>query len=281
MTLLDPELVLDLYDELDAIERAYLVDHPPAISQYRVPRRAPVSGSMVVHTAESIADLDATDTGAEAVAAFIARRTTFGSYHILVDSDSTVLVCAYDWEAYGEGSGGNRWTIHLSCAAQAAKWATYPDDWVEDIILRLAVAAVHAAIWVYETTGTTVPAERITPSEYRARQPGFISHAELDPGRRSDPGAKFPWEKFLGYYAAVYLIVTGRKETVMPDPATTYTMAMQALHELYRSYREGPTSEREIDAWGRDLAEKIFTKGESPTATLQYIRHVLANEHAG
>lgn len=57
------------------------------------------------------------------------------------------------------------------------------------------------AAWVKAETGVSVPARRITRAEYLARRPGFISHAELDPGRRSDPGDEFPWDQFLRLFA--------------------------------------------------------------------------------
>lgn len=52
-----------------------------------------------------------------------------------------------------------------------------------------------------KATGTVIPARRITEKQARGKVPGFISHGELDPGRRSDPGAHYPWVAFLARYA--------------------------------------------------------------------------------
>lgn len=180
---------------------AYLDDNPPAVSQFRRTRRAAVTGAIVVHTAENSTDTTLPDGGAEAVARFISRRSTPGSYHSVVDSDSVVDVGRYEWEMFHEGTGGNRWSLGLSFACQAAQWTRLPDRWVDSAIRNGALEAAMMAAWVKQTVGVTVPARRITPAQYRAGQPGFISHAELDPGRRSDPGASFPWNTFLERFA--------------------------------------------------------------------------------
>ncbi len=181
----------------------YLEENPPAISQFRTQRRAEPTGAIVVHTAENATDVVLPDTGAESVARYISTRTTFGSYHSVVDADSIVNVGRYAWEMFHEGSGGNRWSLGLSFACQAAQWLTLPADWIEGAIRNGATEAAQMAAWIVATTGVSVPARRITPAEYRAGQPGFITHAELDPGRRSDPGHHFPWDRFLALFASL------------------------------------------------------------------------------
>ncbi|MEM8922396.1 MAG: hypothetical protein AAGD35_02765 [Actinomycetota bacterium] len=180
---------------------AYLDDNPPAVTQFRSVRRAAVTGAIVVHTAENITDTTLPDSGAEAVARFISRRREPGSYHSVVDSDSVVDVGRYEWEMFHEGTGGNRWSLGLSFACQASQWTRLSDRWVTNAIRNGALEAAMMADWVKRTVGVTVPARRITPAQYRAGQPGFISHAELDPGRRSDPGVSFPWNDFLTQFA--------------------------------------------------------------------------------
>ena len=180
---------------------AYLDDHPPERSQFRDPRREPVSGVVVVHTAENTPDVVATDGGAEAVARFIQSRDTPGSYHDLVDSDSCIALVRWDCEAYHDATGSNRHSYGVSVATTAAWWPLAPKEWRDGAVEQAAAAAARYARWVRTTRGITIPARRINRAQSEARMPGFISHAERDPARRSDPGAEFPWDQFLNAYA--------------------------------------------------------------------------------
>lgn len=178
---------------------AYLDDHPPRIRQFRDRGTTP-SGVIVVHTAESTPDTVDEDGGAEAVARFIASRDTYGSYHDLADSDSVVHLVSYSMQAYGDGTGSNPHAYHLSAATQAARWPTMPQEWRDGTVQNMAKAAARYARWLEQTHGIKVPARRISRDQSDARVPGFISHGERDPGRRSDPGEAFPWRAFLFAY---------------------------------------------------------------------------------
>jgi len=179
----------------------YLIDHPPAIRQFRCPRRATPSGVVVVHTAESTPDQVAPDIGAENVAAFIARRTTYGSYHHIVDSDSRIQLVPFDCEAFHDATGSNPHSYGVSAATQAAKWSSMSATWRIATVRNMARAAADYAVWVKTKHGVVIPAKRVTRAQSEARQPGFISHAERDPARRTDPGADFPWAQFLADFA--------------------------------------------------------------------------------
>lgn len=175
----------------------YLLEHEPARDQYRIGRREQPSGVCVVHTAENAPDFVAFDGGAEAVARWIVTRDTPGSYHDLVDSDSAIQLVPYDYEAYGDGTGSNRHAWHGSVATRADVWPLAPKVWRDGAIRRLAGRAAVYAAWVRTRRGIIVPARRITREESELRKPGFISHAERDPARRSDPGKHFPWDQFF------------------------------------------------------------------------------------
>ncbi|GAA1909479.1 hypothetical protein GCM10009737_08440 [Nocardioides lentus] len=179
----------------------YLQDHPPRQTQFRA-RRARVRGVIVVHSAESAPDLAGGDGGAEAVAEFIRGRSDYGSYHDLCDSDSAVDLVPYELAAFGDGTGSNEWALHLSAATQAHRWPDLPEQWVDGCLRQMAKRAARMARWIEATAGITVPARRITRAQSEAGVPGFISHGDRDPGRRSDPGPAFPWDRFLAYYAA-------------------------------------------------------------------------------
>lgn len=179
---------------------AYLDDHPPARTQFRQ-RYATPTGLIVVHTAESALDAIGEDTGAEGVADFIRRRADPGSYHRLVDSDSIVPLVRFEMAAYGDGTGSNEFAIHLSFACRAADWPGMDPARREAFLVNGARAAREAAAWLREHHGVTVPARRVTRPQSDQRAAGFISHGERDPGRRTDPGPAFPWDRFLTLYA--------------------------------------------------------------------------------
>lgn len=183
----------------------YLEVHPPKGHQYNPSRGRSPSGAIVIHDAECNPDFTDADTAAESVASFISKRPDPGSYHSLVDSDSTVRVGRYDWEMFHEGTGGNKWSLGLSFACRTSSW-TAPETgpgsrWQLGILAQGAGEAASMARWVKTTTGIDVPAKRISPQDYRSGQPGFISHGELDPKRRTDPGKDFPWGDFIALYA--------------------------------------------------------------------------------
>ena len=198
----------------------YLEENPPARrkGQFRLGRRDPLKPVVVVHTAQSGTDTRGADTKAEAVAGFIQRRQDAGSYHILGDRDSIIRLVRIANEAYGDGTGSNRWAIHISLAMDAGDWDKLALDsvpWVE-YVESAATMALLAAMACHDR-GLRIPAARLlTKAESdRADACGFISHGRRDPARRSDPGAGFPWGRFFARYAAL-CVAEG-----LPDPSTT------------------------------------------------------------
>jgi hypothetical protein len=179
---------------------AYLIDHPPRQRQFKA-RGTTISGVTILHTAESLPDFHGPDTGAEGVARFIQQRSDFGSYHKLCDSDSRILLVPLSMQAYGEGTGTNPHAMHISAATQAHKWESLPDQWVEDTIVQMAHAAHECSDELERVHKVRIPARRIEASQARNRVEGFVTHAQMDPSRRSDPGKDFRWALFMDTYA--------------------------------------------------------------------------------
>lgn len=210
---------------------AWLDDNPPVRSQFRRPRRESPSGVVVVHTAENAPDTAGSDSGAENVANFIRNRTDPGSYHDLADSDSCINLVGYDAEAFHDATGSNPHSYGVSGATQAAKWASMPQAWRDGCVRQMAAAASRYARWLRSRTGIVIPARRITRAQSEARVPGFISHAERDPARRTDPGANFPWAQFLDLFAQF----TDQKEDFDMDADEAKALFREVLREEIKS----------------------------------------------
>lgn len=185
---------------------AYLVDHPPARSQYRKGRRATPTGTIVLHTAENAPDLAGADAGAENIARFISQRTDApGSYHLIGDRDSQILLVPFEWEAFHDGTRSNPWSIGISLAITAEWFRNAPNDQKLWYMARLATMARKASDWLEANHGITVPARRLTKASQR--EAGFCTHMDREtwegtPGRRSDPwgNSDAMWHLFLTLY---------------------------------------------------------------------------------
>jgi hypothetical protein len=252
---------------------AYLDDHPPVRRQFYCPRRNGIqaSGTVVVHTAENTPDFVAFDGGAEAVAHWIQIRETPGSYHDLADSDSWIPMVRYECEAFHDATGTNRWSYGISGATRADVWPLAPKAWRDGCVRNMAAAAARFAHWLHARRGIVIPARRITVTQARNRIPGFISHAELDPTRRTDPGAKFPWDQFLAHYTDLTADLRDEDEDDMPytpeqlnaimrdavadEIETPGSRTRKALIELFRGSiaSEAGDLNQALDLWAKGV----------------------------
>ena len=164
---------------------AWLNDNPPARSQFRSPRRDDIR-CVVVHTSEQPPDLDGEDTGTLGLAGFIKRRSSAGSYHQIVDSDSTLQLVEDEDEAYGARYGWNRWSLHISHCTKAALWNDMPLSYVQSLMQN---SAAIVADWCEKYK---IPVSLITKADGESGKKGIISHARVDPTRRTDPGWSIP-----------------------------------------------------------------------------------------
>lgn len=244
---------------------AWLDTHRPVRRQFTRPRRHPPSGVIVVHTAENVADDDRTDLGAEQVARFIQHRSTPGSYHWLVDSDSRIQLVDLGAEAYGERTGGNRWAVHLSFACRADQWSLLSDEWRQQAFTQAAMAVVDIIEWLKARQLPTPPLERIGVADYRARRPGFIGHGDIDPDRRTDPGVGFDWPGFFGQI--------GRQ--LDPPPMTDQDIPTRIVAAYLRGGR--PPEQLELHDWLIDCTKKRL-RGRNLESTFKYIEWAVRSE---
>ena len=170
-----------------------LFNKPQRLAQVNRQRRhkSTPSGVCVIHTAEG--------SGANNVANYILTRTSYGSYHRIIDASTTVKLAPWSAETF-HCRYTNPHSVGISAATFAANWNSLykqPGDPGHRIIDRMAIEAADFIKHMKSTHKITVPVKRITRSDALNKKPGFLAHGDTDPGRRTDPGAQFDWTYFF------------------------------------------------------------------------------------
>ena len=198
----------------------WLVDRPPAQRQFKDRGKTP-KPVIVLHTAESGTHFgDSQDPKAQAVAGFIERRTSYGSYHIIVDKDSIIPLVPYGKKAYGDATGSNSWAFHVSVAMNADDWPKLSTAERDAYLETLVEACNMINRWLESKNLPKVASVRLNKKgSNSAKASGFISHGDRDPGRRHDPGDAFPWDLFLQRYSG-----TAGAEMPTTTPSKTETL---------------------------------------------------------
>lgn len=247
----------------------YLLDNPnPNTQQWAYPRRGnrgKLSGTCIIHTSESAIDHVGPDAGAEGCAGFIARRTDYGSYHTLVDSDSIIEMLPYEYEAW-QDSETNNWAVGLSCAVRAGEWNTIAVPRRDAIYWNLATAAADFVTYM-RTKGIEVPRVRINGAQARNGIPGFCAHGDSGISR-SDPGVQFEWDRFFKY-------VDAKLEGTEEEMAFTLEEIAQAVWSFKNTNAE---PERDTYQILRDKAENKLTNQYGAVLTLgEQVGHIDKN----
>lgn len=165
------------------------------------PNRQQVITGIVVHTAES-------KTG-PGVAAYLSKVRRAASAHVVVDAAGPVDLLPDSMVAF-HAKGGNSRGLGLEIAYKASNWGKDPE--YEERLYR------NAAAWcALKALQYGIPIQRVSPAQWREGVAGFISHAELDPARRTDPGDRFDWDHFFEF---INRYISGGIET----PTSTDTM---------------------------------------------------------
>lgn len=180
----------------------YLLENPNPYGQhFYTARRRPLL-AIVVHITAGLEDLDTVDDhSAEATARYAATTDRAVSWHSGSDADSALDLLPASYTAW-HCRGYNAATYGHEISKRTTDWRALPHEWRTRTITR---AAQHLAP-VARAHG--IPARQATRAELDAAVAaggppvGFVSHAVLDPDRRTDPGLvagvdTFPWGDFF------------------------------------------------------------------------------------
>jgi hypothetical protein len=216
----------------------YLQDNPnPNTPQYGWPRARldqpgqHLSGVIGVHTSEAPTDFEGPDFNAENNAAFVGRRTDYGSYHTTADADSIVPLVHPAWAAWADTTN-NAHALSVSGCLEAARWLEMTPERRRQVVVNMGHAAAQMVLVAVADgyLGAPTPAVRISPEEaISGSRPGFYGHGETNPGTRYDPGAHFDWELFLSSYAQAIEGIEddmGHVDSISPEAAEAIADAL-------------------------------------------------------
>ena len=192
----------------------YLFDHPQAVQQYHPTRNSRWSGGVLIHTAENVMDSVGPDTGAENVASYITRRTDYGSYHILADSDSVIEMLPPTATAFHcAASGYNSTTVGVSYACRTvdlnpeSAWFRSATDLITKVLVR----------W-WRENGFDPRAAKFIPAADTKVRLGLSTHGEAQPVDRSDAWTRRPDRNRLeAVFADAILKNSGRNPNPYPE----------------------------------------------------------------
>lgn len=141
--------------------------------------------AVVLHTAET----PPSSGSAWNVARYLSRTDRAASYQTVVDSGSAVTLLPPTAVSFNVRKF-NTPSLGLSWATRAAVWGQFP-DWDDAALWQ---GARVAAGWSRQFD---IPVRVISKSQALDGVKGFTTHALMDSGRRSDPGAGFPLVEFF------------------------------------------------------------------------------------
>jgi hypothetical protein len=222
---------------------------------YRVGRLRPIR-LLVVHTPE----FPELNDGAERLANYFATTDRPASVHVTVDNDSMVRSVADKDTAYG-AENANADGLHAELVGYAGQTA---DEWDDDY--SRAVIANAAGLFRAWADRYGIPLRRLTVEQIRAGEPGIAGHADVyqalgGQAFRSDPGAAFPWDRFMAYvtgggarqggHAPVYHVVIPG-----PAPGNPRTFKVDGLQIIAEIAYNAPRGHYAIHQEAWDALEK-------------------------
>jgi len=229
--------------------------HSAASRHWYTSRRNPIK-AITIHCTAGLEDQDliGPDSSAENTARYAATTTRQVSWHGGSDSDTFLYLLPPSYTAF-HVVGYNSATYGWEISKRDMTWTGEPAGWVTATLHRAAAGLTPIA------RSLGIPARHATRAELDKAistggpPVGFISHAQLDPARRTDPGQDFPWARFL-------TLIAGPP----PPPKEWDEMATEAQIRAIVLAEVQATVRTEVQAL---LTSKLGTSGPTVAVALQ------------
>lgn len=167
---------------------------------------------IVLHVTAGLQDLDqvGADQSAAGTNRYGATTATQASWHKCVDSDSIDDALPDEYTAWHCVSY-NSPSLGLEISNADARWDNKPDGWIYSTLLN---AARVCLTWEKKFG---IPRRLLNKVQVDAGMSGYSYHMFLDPARRHDPGATFPWDRFVQILQG---LETGNTDPLPPTSTT-------------------------------------------------------------
>jgi hypothetical protein len=176
----------------------YLLDNKnPHGPHFYAARRSPILAVVVHITAGLQGAPIGADSSAEKTARYAATTDRKVSWHSGSDRDSHLRLLPDDYTAF-HVRGYNSTTIGHEISKRDVSWSDEHPGWVTGTLEHAAVCLAPRVKALRIPTRRARKLELDHAISTKGMPVGFISHEDLDPTRRRDPGRDFPWQRFLG-----------------------------------------------------------------------------------
>jgi len=244
----------------------YLLDNPNPNGDHFYPTRRGSVLAIVLHITAGLEDMDGgEDHSAEATARYAATTDRKVSWHSGSDTDSAFNLLPWSYTAFHVVDYNSR-TYGHEISKKNTDWRRPVPEWTSATLTRAAehlgpIARLLGVPFRHASKGELDAAIRDHSGSV-----GFISHAQLDPARRTDPGIvagvgdTFPWSRFL-YLAAgnpeddmpytineLNLIMRDAVADEMETPGSRTRKALVALLKQQIESESGDINQA-LDAW--------------------------------